>query len=228
MDRPVVASSVTAIRILALRILAPLSGGALAMMAWSEPAAATVVQALSIEQMVREADAVVHGVVTRSGSRLSLDQTRVDVVTVTTVHVHRWFKGPGGSDITIRQPGGEWEDYRSEIEGTPTFTKHDEVVLFLERLPAGEFRTLGLAQGCFRVQRSGSGAVVDRDLSSLTLTRQRQRAAAEKRAARSPHPQKRADPRNAIRLNRTPLHELLDVIARVAQDQRRPPHEATP
>jgi hypothetical protein len=141
----------------------------------SVASSATVLEELSLEEMTRRSDAIVHGVVVESGSRLVLGEGSAEPHTLTTVRVYRWLKGGDARTLTIRERGGQVQDRGMWIAGTPRYTANEEVVLFLERRPErpDEFRTFGMVQGKFQVQH-GIGDVpssVSRDLEGVGLAR---------------------------------------------------------
>ncbi len=138
---------------------------------------ATVVEEMPLERLVDEADAIVRGTVTRSGSRLVLTQGSWDVVTLTDVRVRSWLKGPGlnkalagtrDGEITIQEAGGRWGNNVSRVDGTPKYTPGEDLLLFLEK-DAGGFRTLGMVQGCFHIKQESAGEIAERNLGGVSL-----------------------------------------------------------
>jgi len=141
---------------------------------WTMPAAATVMVELLLEDMARDADAIVHGSVEQSGTQLALQTHGApEPYTVTTLRVRTWFKGAGAERIVIREQGGEWQGGGRWIDGTPWYRPGEEVVVFLRRDPERPdyYRTYGMVQGKF-VVRQGVGGVpttVRRDLGSIAF-----------------------------------------------------------
>jgi hypothetical protein len=138
-------------------------------------ASATVLEELSLDEMTQRADAIVHGVVVRSGTRTVMaDDGSAQLQTITQVRVLRWLKGNEGTTVTIRERGGESQDRGMWISGTPRYAANEEVVVFLERwADRPDFRTFGMVQGKFQV-RHGLGPVpasVSRDLEGVGLAR---------------------------------------------------------
>ncbi len=126
---------------------------------------------ITLEELTQRSDAIVHGVVTETGSRWDMEHN--EPITVTEVRVLRWIKGGDAPTVTIRERGGQVQDRGMWIAGTPRFAVNDEVVLFLESHPErpGAYRTYSLSQGLYRV-RHGIGAVaptVVRDLDGMGL-----------------------------------------------------------
>lgn len=139
-------------------------------------ASATVVVALSLEELAVEADVIVHARVARTGSYLATYRGRLEPHTTSELAVHEWLKGVGGERVVVDELGGDVPGGRRWIAGTPRYAVGDEVVVFLRRLPEGRYRTLGLSQGRFEV-RHAVGAdlvgrtIVTRDTSELSFAR---------------------------------------------------------
>jgi hypothetical protein len=139
-------------------------------------AAATVVEHLSLERLAEGADAVLLGVVERSGVRLELTSRGLEPWTRTTLRVRQWIAGgDGASRVTVAELGGEHKNGGLRIAGTPQYRPGEEVLVFLRRDPAhaGAYRTYGMAQGKLVIRRGVGGApdAAHRDLSDLALAR---------------------------------------------------------
>lgn len=136
-------------------------------------ASATVMVEVPIEDMARDADAIVLGQVVRSEVRLVIDPARGALPhTFTTLRVSQWIGGSGGATVTIDELGGEVQGEGLAIAGTPQYGVGEEVLVFLERAD-GRLRTYAMAQGRFEVRR-GIGGVPDmlvRDLSDVAFVR---------------------------------------------------------
>ncbi|MCS6798787.1 MAG: hypothetical protein NZ898_09690 [Myxococcota bacterium] len=141
-------------------------------------ARATVMVELSIEDLVAGADAIIVGRVERVGVRFASWQGTLEPRTVAIVRVQQWLKGAGGSTITIEEIGGRWQGGGRWIAGTPVYRAGEEVIVFLRVDPAfaPSFRTYGMAQGKFEIQRGVPGVPhsVGRDRSELGIARWRQ------------------------------------------------------
>jgi hypothetical protein len=136
------------------------------------PARATVMIEVPLEDLTREADAIVHGVVTRVGTRMVARRGSLDPHTVVWIDVQEWLKGSGGRRVRLRELGGVGRTAGLAIDGVPRYTAGEEVIVFIEargRTP----RTLALAQGRFVVRRnvSGGSAIVTRDLDGIGFAR---------------------------------------------------------
>lgn len=136
-------------------------------------AAATVMVEVPIEDMARDADAIVVGRVLSSEVRVVVDPVRgAQPHTFTEIRVQEWIVGPGGARVVIEELGGDIQGQGLAISGTPVYRPGDEVIVFLERAD-GRFRTYAMAQGRFEIRR-GVGGVPDhvlRDLSDVAFAR---------------------------------------------------------
>ncbi|UJR80573.1 hypothetical protein [Sandaracinus amylolyticus] len=133
-------------------------------------ARATVMVEVPLEAMVRDADAIVVGVVENVGARLVMSPSGgAEPHTITTLRVREWVKGSGGELVRIDELGGETDIVSTRIAGTPEYTRGDEVVVFLRRTPDGALRTYAMVQGRFSILRGFAGAddVVVRDTTSV-------------------------------------------------------------
>lgn len=139
-------------------------------------AEATVMTEVSIEDMAADADAIVHGTVEHSGTRMALTSRGQEPHTITRIRVREWLKGPADEPtVTVREIGGEWKGGGMEIAGTPQYERGEEVVLFLERHPEhpGTYRTYAMIQGKFVVVHGTPGvpSTVHRDLEAVGFAR---------------------------------------------------------
>jgi len=147
--------------------------GALATLAFAASASATVMVELSLEELVRGADTIVHASVIDTGVQMRLSANSMEPQTITTLRVHEWIAGAGADTVEVRELGGVWQGGGLRFDGTPGFARGEEVVLFLERRPDAphDLRTLGMVQGKFIV-RHGVGGVtstVHRDLPGIAF-----------------------------------------------------------
>ncbi len=150
-----------------------LVGAALVLVSTS--ASATVMIEYTLEEIVRDADTIVHATVVRSEVRMEMAADSFAPETVTTLRVHEWIAGAGGDEVQLREHGGVWQGGGLRFDGIPTYAPGEEVVLFLERRPEAPYdlRTYGMVQGKFIVLH-GLGDVpttVRRDLSGISFAR---------------------------------------------------------
>jgi hypothetical protein len=149
--------------------------GVVASLAVASTASATVMVEVPLDELIRNADAIVHGRVTNTGVRMAIEDGQMEPHTVTTIAVHEWLAGEGGETVRIRELGGEWQGGGVHYEGTPRYRVGEEVVVFLERRPEAphDLRTLAMVQGKFVVRPGVPGvpASVSRDLSGIAFAR---------------------------------------------------------
>lgn len=143
---------------------------------WGSSAEATVMVELTLEDMARDAVAIVHGRVVRTGGHLGIRDGSAEPYTVTTLEVVEWIKGPGGDRVGIREIGGELGGGQGgmAIDGVPSYRVGEEVVVFLEDDPDADFyRTYGMVQGKFVVMNGAPGVpdTVVRDAEAVTFAR---------------------------------------------------------
>jgi len=122
------------------------------------PAGATAVLGVDVDQLTRQSDLVVRGVVKSKESRWSGDGRRI--LTDVQIDVSEPFKGFPSRTITVQQPGGVVGDIGQRVDGMASFEPGEEVVLFLERYGPQRFQVTGAAQGKWRVERSSDGTRV--------------------------------------------------------------------
>lgn len=144
---------------------------------WGSSARATVMVELLLEDMARDATAIVHGRVVRSGTQLALlEGTRAEPYTVTTIQPMEWIKGPGGDEVVLRERGGEIPGVMGmAIDGVPNYRIGEEVVIFLEEDPEAPrfYRTYGMVQGKWVVRHGVPGVpdTVVRDAEAISFAR---------------------------------------------------------
>jgi len=143
---------------------------------WGSSAEATVMVELTLEDMARDAVAIVHGRVVSSSGHLAIRDGSAEPYTVTTLEAIEWIKGPGGESVTLREIGGELPGNRGgmAIDGVPNYAVGEEVVVFLEDDPrAGFYRTYGMVQGKFVVLHGTPGVpdTVVRDAEAVSFAR---------------------------------------------------------
>lgn len=118
-------------------------------------ASATTMLRMSLDDLTAQSDAVVHGTVRDVSSRWSSDGMRI--VTSIDVDVSETLKGVPSTLVRIVQPGGSVGDIAQSVSGLASFSRGEEVFLFLERRGQSAFAVTGLAQGKFHVDHSSDG-----------------------------------------------------------------------
>ncbi|MBN1946615.1 MAG: hypothetical protein JW797_13150 [Bradymonadales bacterium] len=131
---------------------------------------ASVVVRYSLDQMVWQADGIVHGRV------LSLQSLREGTIIATYVEIEviESYKGAHspGDRLVVYRHGGTADGYTMLVAGEPLFVPGEEVLLFLENRPAAsEPLVLGMAQGKFSVvvDPTTRGRMVTRNMTGVEL-----------------------------------------------------------
>lgn len=133
-------------------------------------ATASLVVHYDFEQLVSQADGIVHAVVANQHAEWA-GQT---IVTTIELDVIECLKGPygAGETVALQQAGGVVDDLAMRIAGAPEFRVGDEVVVFLEGGPqSGRPLVLGMSQGLFTVVPDADSGqpLVTRSLDGLSL-----------------------------------------------------------
>jgi hypothetical protein len=114
------------------------------------PAHASTFVAMTAEELIQEADAIVQGQVVRLESKW--DQNGRIIVTETTIRVSEAIVGSAPAEIVVRTPGGRVNDFKVEALGFPQFTRGEEVILFIKDDQDQQVsRIVGHQQGHFEV-----------------------------------------------------------------------------
>lgn len=116
---------------------------------------ATRFAVMNVEQLAAAAELVVWG---RVKTVEALADGRGGIFTRTALDPLETWKGsrPNGP-LEVVAAGGVLGDRSVAVLGQPEYAIGDEAVLFLVRNPAGEWVTVGLAQGYFAVRRDRPG-----------------------------------------------------------------------
>lgn len=131
------------------------------------PAAATLAEALALEDLAVRATDIVQGRVLEVQGRRAGGLIVSDVA----VAVAGCFKGTcQDAVVTVRVLGGRAEGLTMRVFGAPRFEPDEDVLLFLEPGADDALRVVGLAQGKLRLLRGGDDLLVARDLDDLQLT----------------------------------------------------------
>lgn len=145
------------------------------MLATASTASATVMVEVPLEDLIQQADVIVHGTVVSTAVRLEMREGALEPQTITTIRVREWIAGGGGEVVELRELGGVWQGGGVRFDGTPEYRAGEEVVVFLERRrdAARDLRTLAMVQGKFEVRHGAPGvpSCVLRDLSGIAFAR---------------------------------------------------------
>lgn len=141
-------------------------------------AQATLAPQMTFDEVVAEAESIVHGVVT--ARRAGWDAEHAAIWTHYEIEVIETFKGEPASTLTVSEPGGEVDGARMEIVGAPRYRIGDEVTVFAAPTPIGYRRTCGWGQGKFIVVEAPtpSGRAVEASLDGVELIRDPKRSQA--------------------------------------------------
>jgi hypothetical protein len=131
----------------------------------AQPAQATIMQLLEVEDLTRRSSDVIVGQVQASETEWNDAHTRI--YTRIQVRVDETLKGSltRSQIITVTQLGGEKDGVRLDFAGRPTFTDGESVVLFTTRGKNNDLIVVGLKQGKMTI----AGNEVKRDFSGITL-----------------------------------------------------------
>ncbi len=129
------------------------------LLALAAPAAATVVERMSLERVVKESALIVHAQVLDVRSGRDADGL---AATWITLAVTRTLKGPHRDRLVVKQFGVAEplpDGVLVRVAGLPRWTPGEETVLFLRGESRRGFSSpVGLAQGVYRVERRGGQA----------------------------------------------------------------------
>lgn len=110
-------------------------------------ARATTFLRMSIEQLAHRAQLIVRAQCTGS----MVESRGGEIWTVTFFEVREVWKGEAPSVARVRLIGGRTGQITSHVAGVPQFRAGEDVVLFLEAEPGGEYSILTWQQGTFRI-----------------------------------------------------------------------------
>jgi len=176
----------------------------------ASPVNASVVQALELEELVRDADRIVLGRVLLSESFLQADG---QIGTWHRISVERELRGhaPDEPEIIVETLGGEIGDIGMRVEGEPSFSVGERVLVFIrDGGSLAAFRPVGMGQGVMRVQREQGVETVTQNREGLLLMRRNAQGRLEKSLGALP---------NKERLE-TLLSKLQDLVAQQAASGR--------
>lgn len=121
---------------------------------WAWSTFATIFVPINLDQQLKEADGVVHG--TFAGS-VSKKLPNGEIVTENTFKLINKSGIAAGEIINeynfkVLSPGGTWQGMVYHIEGSPTFTKGEEVILLLQNGKFG-LEIYGLGMGKYKIKK---------------------------------------------------------------------------
>ena len=110
---------------------------------------ATTLARMSLDELAAAAHVIVEAYCLENEARWE----RGEIWTFTNLEVTETIKGVAPRLITVRLLGGRVGHLISTVNGVPRFQPGEDVVLFLERTPAGDFSVTSWVQGTFRIRR---------------------------------------------------------------------------
>jgi hypothetical protein len=121
------------------------------------PAQATIARAVSFNEKVEGADAIIVGKC--SATRSDWDASHRWIVTYSTFQVEKALKGQPVNEITVVMPGGQVGSLHQGTVGIPEFHAGQSNVLFVQQTPLGP--TVAFAdQGAYDVATDSKGTRV--------------------------------------------------------------------
>jgi hypothetical protein len=147
------AFSALAIALLALAAVGPNLG--------ASRAHASVVQALSLEQLTARADAILIAVATARKPRRHLDGKMI--VTDVDLRVDEVLKGAhkAGQSVRATVLGGALDGVAMQVPGEANFTVGERVLVFLQRAPRSQdLRVVGMSQGVLPLREQHGATMV--------------------------------------------------------------------
>jgi hypothetical protein len=116
---------------------------------------ATTLARMSIEKMSRTAPLIVRARCVGNSTRWDAGE----IWTFSNFEVQETWRGSAPPAISVRMLGGRLGNLTSTVSSAPRFQSGEEVVLFLEPTPRGDFSVVSWAQGTLRIRRdSRTGA----------------------------------------------------------------------
>ena len=113
-------------------------------------AGATMVQPVTLPELVKRSATIVHGVVLET--RTQSEGGGSQIYTYITVSGREFLKGGphAGTSVTFRQIGGQVGDQVVYVPGTPRFREKQEILVFLTGQDGGGYpQVMGVFQGAF-------------------------------------------------------------------------------
>jgi hypothetical protein len=111
-------------------------------------AGATTFARMSVAEMSRASSAIVRAKCVAN----TAGWEEGEIWTFTAFEVEETWRGEAPARITVRLLGGRLGSVTSSVSGVPRFRAGEEVVLFLEPSPKGNFSIVSWEQGTFRIR----------------------------------------------------------------------------
>lgn len=117
------------------------------------PARATSVIAPEFDSLVSQADYIVRAEVTDVTSEWQVNDTGRHIITKVSLNVKEVIAGTPPSPLILEFLGGEIDGVSMKVEGTPTFYKGDENILFVRGNGRIFCPLVAVMHGCYPVMR---------------------------------------------------------------------------
>lgn len=119
------------------------------------PVRATILQQLSMDDMIVQSTGIVRARVTATYAAFR----GRDIYTYYQLQVLETLKGnPSGPQIEVAVPGGSAKGLRQPVAGAPALAAGGEYVIFLWTSRSGLTQVIGLSQGLYRVLPDSTGS----------------------------------------------------------------------
>ena len=112
-------------------------------------ARATLVPALSLEELADQSEIIAHGRVISSWG--AWDSGHKYIWTHYRIEILDPIRGNPGASVVASEPGGSLDGLTMRISGAPDYAVGEEAIVFLYRTPIGYLRATGYGQGKYTV-----------------------------------------------------------------------------
>ena len=122
---------------------------------------ASVVKALSLEELTRKSNEILVGIATEQQSRRHIDGKLI--VTDFSLQVEQVLKGDTkrGEQAIVTVMGGKLDGVGLQVPGEANFAIGQRVIAFLYRAPrSGDLRVVGMAQGVMPIKLQPDGSTM--------------------------------------------------------------------
>jgi hypothetical protein len=174
---------------------------------------ATTLRAISFDEKVDNAAAIVLGKCTSTVSRW--DPSGKWILTYNTFEIEKSMKGQPGQQLTIITPGGAVNGVHQETIGVPKFSIGDDQVVFVRNTRVGP-TVLYFEQGAYNVERIRGERVVRPTVSEAALIDSQRGMAV---SPEEPSTLREFEQRVHERIQRRELNERMQVLEREKREQ---------